>query len=111
MYPMMILKTMITCSKNSLDHKCVYVLFADYRDGSRNFATSNMELFMIIDKGYILDVVSFQGLSLYHVTMLFIGLVLCKKISFVTGSIFVKYYSVKSFFNVFEMRLHKYESF
>ena len=67
--------------------------------------------FMIMDKGYILDVVSFQGLFLYHVTMLFIGLVLCKKISFVTGSIFVKYYSVKSFFNVFEMRLHKYKSF
>ena len=108
MYPMMILKTMRTCSKNPFDHKCVYVLFADYRG---IFATSNMELFMIMDKGYILDMASFQDLSLYHVTMLFIGLVLCKKIFYITGSILVKYYNVKSFFNVFEMRMHKYKSF
>ena len=74
-----ILKTIINCQKNYFDHKCVYVPFADYRGGSRSFTTSKMELFMIIDKSYILDMASFQGLSLYHVTMLFIGLVLCKK--------------------------------
>ena len=94
-----------------IDHNCIYVLFADYREGSRNFATSKMELFMIIDKGYILNMANFLGLSLYHVTMLFIGLVLCKKIFYITGSILVKYYNVKSFFNVFEMRMHKYKSF
>ena len=79
------------------DHNCIYVLFADYREGSRNFATSKMELFMIVDKGYILNMANFLGLSLYHVTMLFIGLVLCKKIFYITGSILVKYYNVKSF--------------
>ena len=79
------------------DHNCIYVLFADYRGGSRNFATSKMELFMIIDKGYILNMANFLGLSLYHVTMLFIGLVLCKKIFCITGSILVKYCNVKSF--------------
>ena len=70
MNPMMILETMIT----------------------------KMELFMTIDKGYILDVARILGLSLYHVKMLFIGLVLYKKIFYIIGSIFVKYYSVKSFF-------------
>ena len=49
----MILKTMRTCSKNSFDHKCNYALFVDYRGGSRNFATSNMELFMTKDKCYV----------------------------------------------------------
>ena len=70
MYPMIILKTMIT----------------------------KMEHFMTIDKGYILDVARILGLSLYHVKMLFIGLVLYKKIFYIIGSIFVKYYSVKFFF-------------
>ena len=53
---------------------------------------------MTIDKGYILDVARILGLSLYHVKMLFIGLVLYKKIFYIIGSIFVKYYSVKFFF-------------
>ena len=47
---------------------------------------------MTTDKGYILDMARFLGLSLDYVTMLFI-----------TGSIFVKYHTVKSFFNVFEI--------
>ena len=34
---------------------------------------------MTMDKGYILDVTRFLGLSLDYVTMLFIGLVFCKK--------------------------------
>ena len=59
---------------------------------------TKMELFMTIDKGYILDVARILGLSLYHVKMLFIGLVLYKKIFYIIGSIFVKYYSAKSFF-------------
>ena len=46
---------------------------------------------MTTDKGYILDMARFLGLSLDYVTMLFI-----------TGSIFVKYHTVKSFF-VFEI--------
>ena len=34
---------------------------------------------MTIDKGYILDMTRFLGLSLEYAIMLFIGLVLCKK--------------------------------
>ena len=94
MYLMMILKTMITCSKDS---------FRRLQRGSGNFVTSKMELFKTIEIGYILDMARFLGLSLDYVAMLFIGLVLCKKIFYVIGSIFVKYYSVKSFFKVFEI--------
>ena len=97
MYLLMILKTMITCSKNSVDHKC-NCFFTYYRGGSKNFATSKMELFMVIGRGYILDMTRFLGLSLDYVTALFIGLVLCRKVFYITGSIFVKYYSVKYFF-------------
>ena len=50
MYPMIILNTMITYSKIFFDHKCNYVLFADYREGSRSFATYKMEFFMTIEK-------------------------------------------------------------
>ena len=110
----MILKTMITCSKNSVDHKC-NCFFTYYRGGSKNFATSKMELFMVIGRGYILDMTRFLGLSLDYVTALFIGLVLCRKVFYIIGSIFVKSYSVKYFFNAFEImrRLHmdKYQIF
>ena len=51
MYPMMVLETMIT----------------------------KMDLFMTIDKGYIVDMARILGLSLYYVKMLYIGLVLGKK--------------------------------
>ena len=53
---------------------------------------------MVIGRGYILDMTRFLGLSLDYVTALFIGLVLCRKVFYITGSIFVKYYSVKYFF-------------
>ena len=72
--------------------------FTDYRWGSKNFATSKVELFTAIGKDYILDMTRFLGLSLDYVTALFIGLVLCRKVFYITGSIFVKYYSVKYFF-------------
>ena len=67
MYPMMIWKTIITCLKNLF-----HIL---QRERSRNSVTSKMELFMTTDKGYILDMARFLGLSLDYVTMLFIGLV------------------------------------
>ena len=80
--------------ENYFDHKCM-VFFSDYR--SRNFVTSKMEVLITIDKGYILDMARFLGLSLYYVKMAFMGFVLCKK-NFIIGSVFVKYYSIKSFF-------------
>ena len=99
----MTLKTMITCSKTSFDHIYKNVFFADYRGGSKDFVTSKMELFMAISKGCILDMARFLGLSLVYGTALFIGLVLCRKIFYIIGSIVIKYYSVKYFFNVFEI--------
>ena len=50
LYPMMILKTMITRWKNSFNQKRNDVPFADYREGSWNFITSKVELFMTIVK-------------------------------------------------------------
>ena len=94
MYPMMILETMITSWKN---------YFCRLQRESRNFVTFKMEFFMTIDKGYILDMTRFLGLSLEYAIMLFIGLVLCKKIFYITGSIFVRNCGVKSIFNVFEI--------
>ena len=40
---------------------------------------TKMDLFMTIDKGYILDMARILGLSLYYVKILYIGLVLGKK--------------------------------
>ena len=51
------------------------ILCADYRGGPKNSATSKMELFLTIDKGYISDMTRFLDLSLDYVTILFIGLV------------------------------------
>ena len=40
---------------------------------------TKMDLFMAIDKGYILDMARILGLSLYYVKILYIGLVLSAK--------------------------------
>ena len=53
-----ILKTIRTCSKNSFDDKCNYVLFTDYRGGPET-----------------LPHLRWSSLFLDYMTMLFIGLV------------------------------------
>ena len=85
MYAMMILKIMITFLKNSFDDKLNKFFLADYRERSRNFFTSMMELVLTIIKGwkpltivlksYILGMAKFLGLSCRscHVAILFIG--------------------------------------
>ena len=53
-----------TCLKHSL---------CRLQRGSKNSATSKMELFLTIDKGFISDMTRFLDLSLDYVTILFIG--------------------------------------
>ena len=40
---------------------------------------TKMDIYMTIDKGYILDMARILSLSLYYVKMLYVGLVLGKK--------------------------------
>ena len=70
---MMILKNMITCSKNSFDHKCHYVFFLQItKRDLRILSHPKMELFMAIGKGCILDVASVSRLC--DSTIYWIGL-------------------------------------
>ena len=114
MHPMMKLKTMITCSKNSFDHKCHYAFWVFLQITERDLrilSHPKMELFMAIGKGCILDVASVSRLC--DSTIYWIGL-MYKSILYYWFNI-RKILQCKIFFNVFEiirrLRMHKYQLF